>query len=115
MSSLLGLLTLAAFLFGSALVLWGFAFSPVYALWLLLILVVPPLLVGRALALLTNCAARRAPGFPAALQTYLAGHGTPFGATALATGLAGQLLGPPDRPLPPWRTTVALYAATTLS
>ena len=114
MGLLLGLLTLAAVIFGAALVFWGLAFSTLYGLWIFTILLVPPLLIGQGLGAITVLASRRLPQFSGALQSYLAGHATPFAAPALATALAGHLLGPAQHMLPPWRTAVALYGATTL-
>ncbi|NQV79111.1 MAG: DUF2927 domain-containing protein [Alphaproteobacteria bacterium] len=114
MGLLLGLLTLAAVIFGAALVVWGLAFSTLYGLWIFVILLVPPLLIGQSLGAITVLASRRLPQFSAALQSYLAGHATPFAAPALATALAGHLLGPAQHVLPPWRAAVALYGATTL-
>ncbi len=115
MGFFLGLLTLSAIVFGAALVLWGTLYSGLYAAWLFAILLAPPLIAGHALGALSRIVARSLPGFPAALQSYLAGLGTPFGAAALATALAGRLMGPHDRPLPSWPTTLLLYAATTVA
>jgi hypothetical protein len=114
MGLLLGLLTLAAVVFGAALVVWGLAFSALYGAWVFAILVVPPLLVAHGLGALTLRTGARLPRFAPALQSYLAGHATPFGAPALATALAGRLLGPAANILPPWRTAIALYGAATI-
>ncbi|MEQ8246104.1 MAG: DUF2927 domain-containing protein [Alphaproteobacteria bacterium] len=115
MGLLLGLLTLTAVVFGAALVFWGLSFSALYGVWIFAILIVPPLLVAQGLGALTILTGKRLPRFGPALQSYVAGQTTPFGAPALATALAGRLLGPPGRILPPWPTTFALYAVTTIA
>lgn len=110
MGILLGFLTLIAVVFGGALVLWGFAFSPVYALWLFAILLLPAILIGQGFGALTRSQARRQPGFEPALSAYLAGHQTPFTATELATGLAGSLF---DGRGMKWRSIIIVYLAAT--
>jgi hypothetical protein len=105
---LLGFLTLIAVVFGGALVLWGFAFSPVYALWLFAILLLPAILIGQGFGALTRSRARRQPGFEPALSAYLAGHQTPFNAAKLATGLTGSLF---DGRGMKWRSIIVVYLA----